>query len=323
MTEPGPVTVVGAGIAGLACARALTGRRPRRPGARPRPPAGRADVLAHVHGRAGRPRRLLPDRAATARRSPPWWPTGSHRGLARPWTDTFAVAGPDGLRETEDRAGPLRRAGRAALAWSRTWRPASTVSSGRTRASRSAPGRPSTASPSRPSSWRCPGRRRARLLDPDERGRARLAAAESVAPGRRGRPRLGRGGGGRPTCTAPSCTTPRCVDWIADDGDRRGDGAPVLVAHTTAELAARHLDDPDAAVPGGGGGRARGAGHRRRPGVDRRAPLDLRPARPSRARSRSGWSTASACAATAGTPRRRSRAPGPPGPPSAPPSPAA
>jgi predicted NAD/FAD-dependent oxidoreductase len=39
------------------------------------------------------------------------------------------------------------------------------------------------------------------------------------------------------------------VDWIADDGDRRGDGAPVLVAHTTADLAGRHLDEPDGAVP--------------------------------------------------------------------------
>jgi renalase len=31
--------------------------------------------------------------------------------------------------------------------------------------------------------------------------------------------------------------------WVADDGRRRGDGAPVLVAHTTAEFAASRLDD--------------------------------------------------------------------------------
>ncbi|GID32889.1 NAD(P)/FAD-dependent oxidoreductase [Paractinoplanes brasiliensis] len=36
---------------------------------------------------------------------------------------------------------------------------------------------------------------------------------------------------------------------VCDDGDRRGDGAPVLVAHSTGELAARHLDDPGAAGP--------------------------------------------------------------------------
>lgn len=38
------------------------------------------------------------------------------------------------------------------------------------------------------------------------------------------------------------------VSFIADDGDRRGDGAPVLVVHTTADRARRHLDDPDAAI---------------------------------------------------------------------------
>ena len=36
---------------------------------------------------------------------------------------------------------------------------------------------------------------------------------------------------------------------VADDGDRRGDGAAVLVAHTPAELAAANLDDPERAVP--------------------------------------------------------------------------
>jgi renalase len=36
---------------------------------------------------------------------------------------------------------------------------------------------------------------------------------------------------------------------VCDDGDRRGDAAPVLVAHSTADLAARCLDDPPAAGP--------------------------------------------------------------------------
>jgi predicted NAD/FAD-dependent oxidoreductase len=35
---------------------------------------------------------------------------------------------------------------------------------------------------------------------------------------------------------------------IADDGSRRGDGAAVLVAHTTADTARAHLDAPDGAV---------------------------------------------------------------------------
>lgn len=39
------------------------------------------------------------------------------------------------------------------------------------------------------------------------------------------------------------------LTWIADDGRRRGDDAPVLVAHAAPVLAAEHLDDPDAAAP--------------------------------------------------------------------------
>lgn len=37
--------------------------------------------------------------------------------------------------------------------------------------------------------------------------------------------------------------------WIADDGSRRGDGAPVLVAHSTPGFAAPHVPDPQAALP--------------------------------------------------------------------------
>ena len=39
------------------------------------------------------------------------------------------------------------------------------------------------------------------------------------------------------------------LDWVADDGRRRGDDAPVLVAHSTPGFAAGHLADPAAAGP--------------------------------------------------------------------------
>ena len=39
------------------------------------------------------------------------------------------------------------------------------------------------------------------------------------------------------------------ITWIADDGSRRGDLAPVLVAHVHPVLAARHLDDPSSVIP--------------------------------------------------------------------------
>ena len=38
------------------------------------------------------------------------------------------------------------------------------------------------------------------------------------------------------------------IGFVADDGARRGDGAPVLVAHSTALFAGEHLDHPDGAV---------------------------------------------------------------------------
>lgn len=38
------------------------------------------------------------------------------------------------------------------------------------------------------------------------------------------------------------------IGFLADDGARRGDGAPVLVAHSTSELAAEHLAEPDGAI---------------------------------------------------------------------------
>lgn len=41
----------------------------------------------------------------------------------------------------------------------------------------------------------------------------------------------------------------RVLALVADDGDRRGDGAPVLVAHTTAEVARTHDAEPDGAIP--------------------------------------------------------------------------
>jgi len=39
------------------------------------------------------------------------------------------------------------------------------------------------------------------------------------------------------------------VTWIADDGKRRGDDAPVLVAHVNPVFAAGHLDDPSGVLP--------------------------------------------------------------------------
>lgn len=39
------------------------------------------------------------------------------------------------------------------------------------------------------------------------------------------------------------------IGWVADDGRRRGDDAPVLVVHSTPDLARQHLADPTAVAP--------------------------------------------------------------------------
>lgn len=39
------------------------------------------------------------------------------------------------------------------------------------------------------------------------------------------------------------------ITWIANDGSRRGDDAPVLVAHVNPVLAVRHLDEPASVLP--------------------------------------------------------------------------
>lgn len=39
------------------------------------------------------------------------------------------------------------------------------------------------------------------------------------------------------------------ITWIADDGKRRGDDAPVLVAHVNPVFAVNHLDDPSGVLP--------------------------------------------------------------------------
>jgi predicted NAD/FAD-dependent oxidoreductase len=38
------------------------------------------------------------------------------------------------------------------------------------------------------------------------------------------------------------------LSWVADGGRSRGDGAPVLVAHSTADFARQHLEQPAGAI---------------------------------------------------------------------------
>jgi hypothetical protein len=168
------------------------------------------------------------------------------RGLARPWTDTFAVAGPDGIRDT--RSGPLRYAAPGGLR-SLVADLAGGLDVDRERVvARVAPGAVD-GEDAAAVVLALPDPQARRLLPADLAGR--LLGDEEAHPW-------------QPTLSVALGFDDRrwpadlhgafvhddpAVEWIADDGDRRGDGAPVLVAHTTPGTAAAHLGDPDRAVP--------------------------------------------------------------------------
>jgi predicted NAD/FAD-dependent oxidoreductase len=237
------VLVVGGGIAGVACARVLHD-------------AG-VPVLLRDRGRrlGGRMAvRTVDDRPVDVGAS--YFTAGSPAfssvvdswvasGVARPWTDTFHVATPeDGVTGTV--TGPLRyatplglRSVVEALAAGLTVRLDQEVGS-------VAPGPVVDGEPFAAVALAMPGPQADDLL-PDD-----LVREAPTAP-RRWEPamslvtvwdeRVWRQLDGVFVNDSPILT------WVADDGRRRGDGAPVLVAHSDPVLAAAHLDDPDAAAP--------------------------------------------------------------------------
>jgi hypothetical protein len=240
------MVVVGAGIAGVACARALTEAgvavrvldRGRRPGGRmsSRTLSGRATDLGASYLTAA-------DGSPFAAVVSDW----VARGLARPWTDTFAVAGPDGIRET--RTGPVRYAAPGGLRSLVADLAAGLDVVQEHAVQRVGPG-PRVDGEDVPAAvLALPDPQARRLLPADLAGRL-LGGEEEHA--------------WQPTLSVALGFDERrwpadlhgafvhddpVVEWIADDGDRRGDGAPVLVAHSTPGTAAAHLDDPDRAAP--------------------------------------------------------------------------
>ena len=234
-------TVIGGGISGVACARALAeqGRtvqvldRGRRLGGRM---GGRT-----LHGRVvdlGASYLTVGDDSPFAPVVAGW----VDRGLARPWTDTFAVAGPDGLEQTK--TGPMRYGTAGGL---RTL--VEDLATGldvqleRTVHAVTGGGQPSVdGQPADAVVLAMPDPQAARLVTPDAVPDADWQPTLSVALGWSTR-RWAADLHGAFVHDSP------VLDWLADDGDRRGDGAAVLVAHSTAAFAAAHLDDPDAAAP--------------------------------------------------------------------------
>lgn len=236
------VTVVGAGITGAACAREL-GRLgvPCRVVERGRAPGGRM-ASPTVHGRRvdlGAGYFTVRDGGfdEVVRR----WETA---GLARQWTDTFDVLSPDA--EPRRSSGPVRWAtpgglrslvrdllagdpGDAAV-------PSVTVDLEQE----------VTRLPSGPVVLAMPDAQARRLVTADGGGAPAgvdwLDADPVIA--------VACGFDERSwTLDAAFVNDDADLTFVADDGSRRGDGAAVLVAHTTPDLARRHLEAPDGVVP--------------------------------------------------------------------------
>lgn len=239
-----PVRVVGAGIAGIACARVLhdAGRgvevleRSRVCGGRmaSRRTAGRPVDLGAAYFTV-----RDEDFGAVVRS----WTSG---GLAREWTDTMKAVGPDGV--WTDAPGPMRYAAPAGLrslvedlAQGLTIRLQHTVSA-------VAPGPVVDGSPAAAVVLAMPDPQALAILDPALRDAVSAATAPPWKPvlalaavygERRWREFDALFVNGHPDLTI-----------LADDGIRRGDRAPVLVAHSTDRYAERFRAEPAQGVAG-------------------------------------------------------------------------
>ncbi|MEJ2887625.1 NAD(P)/FAD-dependent oxidoreductase [Actinomycetospora aeridis] len=249
MTTPvrNEVLVVGGGISGVACARALAAagvparvlERSHRVGGRmaSRPLPEGPDGSAHVVDLGAAYFTVRDDEFAAV--VDDW----QRRGLARPWTDTLASRDPDG--SWSSRQGPQRWCAPGGLrSLVADLAEGVTVSTGHT-VTEVAPGPAVDGIPARAVVLAMPDPQAARLLHPALRAAPLVAGRDwnpviSVA--------LGYGHRSWSPLRAAFVNGHPDLDLVADDGDRRGDGAPVLVAHTTAERARRHLDDPEGAV---------------------------------------------------------------------------
>lgn len=161
-------------------------------------------------------------------------------GLARPWTDTLAVLG-DGERGSSQ--GPMRWAAPGGL---RSLVAALADGLDVTlehEVGRVGPGPVVDGERADAVVLAMPDPQAARLLDPAPASLAERAwnPVITVAAGWAER--------AWPELPAAFVNDHPVLALVADDGARRGDGAPVLVAHSTAPVARAHDADPDGAVP--------------------------------------------------------------------------
>jgi renalase len=253
-SEPLPVVVVGAGMAGVSCARVLheagvAVRVVDRGGS-----VGGRMAIRTVEGPGG-PRVVDVGASYLTARDPRFTAVVAdweRRDLAHRWTDTFHLATPDGLAGTT--TGPPRWAAPGGLrslvedlAAGLDVRTGTDVEAVWTRPD----GTPEVdGEPAAAVVLAMPDPQAADLL-PDQ-------GLDGLLPG----PAADHAHDWTPTICVWAAwddawwpaidgafvSDSALVSWVADDGRRRGDGAPVLVAHTPAVYAARHLEDPETVV---------------------------------------------------------------------------
>jgi len=173
------------------------------------------------------------------------------RDLAQPWTDTFHVAGSDGVQAV--RTGPMRYSARGGLRslivdsasrLPQVWSSIDVASVNADDTSLVVDGERRSAV-----ALCMPNAQAHRLLDPSLRTESLETALTGITY--------------EPVIAVTAVFDEQSwedfdgmfvnddpvITWIANDGSRRGDDAPVLVAHVNPVLSARHLEDPAAVLP--------------------------------------------------------------------------
>lgn len=237
-----PVVVVGAGVAGVSCARALTERDiPVELRERSYVPGGRMASRTLRGRKVDLGASYLTCRGPAFRRVVDDW---VERGLAHPWTDRFAVRTATGWECSS--AGPQRYGAAGGLRSLVEDLAAGLAVRTGVEVADVGPGPTVDGEPARAVVLAMPDPQASDLLA-DE-----LTAEVAAVAGRESQPALALAAGwqGRRWRDVDGVFVQDdpVVDWVADDGRRRGDGAPVLVAHTTAAFAAPRLDEPQEAA---------------------------------------------------------------------------
>ncbi len=239
-----PVVIVGAGIAGVSCARELTAAGlPVRLRERAFVAGGRLSSRTIAGRRVDLGASYLTARTPEFQVVVDSW---VDRGLAREWTDRFAVRTPAGFED--GKPGPVRYGTPGGLRSLVEDLAAGLEIAFRAEVSDVGPGPTVDGEPAAAVVLAVPDPQASDLLAEE------LAEELAAVEGRESEPVLAVAAGWPRRCwrdvDGAFVRDDPELSWVADDGRRRGDGAPVLVAHTTSAFTAPHLDRPeDAAGP--------------------------------------------------------------------------